>query len=84
MKNRILQGWTITRALYLLMGGAVAVQSIMENQWWGIVFGAYFAAMGVFNFGCAAGCSSGACYNEPSSDRSGKIQDIQFEEVKSK
>ena len=65
MKERILSGWTFTRALYLLMGAALVVQSFMEHQWWGLAFGGYFASMGIFNFGCAAsGCYGGACYDK--------------------
>lgn len=57
MKQRILYGWTIRRVLYTLMGIAVIVQAIREEQWWWILLGAYFAGMGIFSFGCA----SGAC-----------------------
>lgn len=59
MKERILTGWTIQRGLYVVIGGFMIVQSIMDRQWFAIVFGAYFAAMGIFAFGCAGGnCST--------------------------
>jgi hypothetical protein len=62
MKDRILTNWTITRAFYLLMGIFVIVQSFMGQQWFGIAFGGYFAAMGLFAFGCASGnCAGGNC-----------------------
>ncbi len=62
MKERILTNWTFTRAFYLIMGLFVIIQSIMSQQWFGIAFGGYFAAMGLFAFGCASGnCVGGDC-----------------------
>ncbi len=55
MKERILTGWTFVRGLYLVMGVLILVQSIVMNEWLGIVIGGYFSAMGIFGFGCAAG-----------------------------
>jgi hypothetical protein len=37
------------------MGVLVGIQSIYNQQWFGLAFGAYFASMGLFAFGCAAG-----------------------------
>jgi len=65
MKERILTNWTFTRAFYLIMGLFVIVQSFMGQQWFGIAFGGYFAAMGLFAFGCASGnCVGGNCSTE--------------------
>ena len=80
MKERILTGWTITRALYVLMGVFVIVQSFMQHEWIGIIFGGYFASMGVFSFGCAAG----NCTINPNEKNTTPIQDVAFEEVKQK
>ncbi|MFI5131133.1 MAG: hypothetical protein ACHQFX_14120 [Chitinophagales bacterium] len=55
MKERILSRWTVARILYLVIGIYVIVQSIMDKQWMGVAVGGYFAAMGLFAFGCAAG-----------------------------
>ena len=55
MKTRLFTGWTITRALYLFIGIIFIIQSIINSEWFGILIGAYFAAMGLFAFGCAAG-----------------------------
>ncbi|GAA4312456.1 hypothetical protein [Compostibacter hankyongensis] len=58
MKERILYGWNIRRSLYFLVGVGIAVYAVLERQWLGAILGAYFAAMALFNFGCAAGnCS---------------------------
>jgi len=85
MKERILTNWTFTRALYLVMGIAVIVQSVINQQWFGVAFGGYFASMGLFAFGCAAGnCYSGNCAIEPQQKSNTTIEDVEFEEVKTK
>jgi hypothetical protein len=82
MKERILTNWTFTRAFYLIMGIFVIVQSIMVQQWFAIAFGGYFAAMGLFAFGCASGnCIGGNCSTEP---KQNTIVDVNIEEVKTK
>jgi hypothetical protein len=58
MKQRILNGWTARRVLYLLLGAWVIVYAIMVKEWWGAFLGAYFAAMGLLGFGCASGSCS--------------------------
>mgnify|MGYP006199732945 CR=1 FL=1 len=71
------------RALYLLMGIAVIIQSVKSQQWFGILIGAYFASMGLFAFGCAAGnCYGGNCSIQPEQKLNTVIQDVEFEEVK--
>ena len=61
----MLTGWTYTRVIYLLMGMLISVQSGLDKQWVGVAFGMYFAAMGLFAFGCAAGnCAGGSCRTE--------------------
>ena len=65
MKERLLTNWTITRAFYLIIGLFVIIQSFIGQQWFGIAFGGYFAAMGLFAFGCASGnCAGGNCSTE--------------------
>ncbi|HTN21520.1 MAG TPA: hypothetical protein VL125_13645 [Pelobium sp.] len=62
MKQRLLTGWTFTRGVYLVLGAIIIIQSVIQNQWLGILFGTYFALMGLFAFGCAAGnCFGGSC-----------------------
>lgn len=68
MKQRLLTGWNIQRAAYVLIGGAIIVQSVIEHEWLWAVPGVYFAAMGLFAFGCASGnCYGGSCTSEASS-----------------
>ena len=83
MIERVLTGWNLVRALYTAMGSMVIVQSIVEKQWIGIAFGGYFAAMGLFAFGCAAGnCFGGNCNNEPEQKPNMKIRDAELDELK--
>lgn len=85
MKERILNNWTFTRALYLLIGIALIIQSVMEHQWFGVVFGGYFASMGLFAFGCAAGnCYTGNSSTEALQKTNTVTEDVKFEEIKSK
>ena len=58
LKQRVLTGWTFSRFLYLGLGSAFIINSIMTEQWFGVAFGAYFASMGLFAFGCASGSCS--------------------------
>jgi hypothetical protein len=55
MKQRILTNWSFVRALYLILGLGIAIQAIFSREWIGIIFGGYFASMGLFGFGCAGG-----------------------------
>ena len=85
MKERILTGWTLTRVLYLAMGSYIVVQSILDEQWIGILLGGYFAAMGLFAFGCAAGnCRVGNYSEEQKNQGSANFEELVFEEVKPK
>jgi hypothetical protein len=75
MKQRLLNNWSVRRALYLLIGLAIAIQSAYTREWFGIVAGSYFAAMGLFGFGCAGGQCA------PIRQRPEANDEIQFEEV---
>jgi len=80
-KQRILTGWTFTRVLYVTMGGLFIAQSTYSQQWFGIIFGAYFAAMGLFAFGCAAGNCFTATKKNIDKNKAA-LEDVEFEEVK--
>ncbi len=80
MKERILTGWNYRRVIYVLLGGFLMVQSVIDEQWIMVAFGGYFAAMGIFSFGCAGGnCAVG-----PTQRTNKNIEDIEFEEIKNK
>jgi len=83
MIDRILTGWTFMRAFYLLIGAFIVIQSILEHQWVGLLFGGYFAAMGLFAFGCASGnCYGGKPMNDQQLKDNSSIQDIDYDEIK--
>lgn len=84
MKERIFTNWNFTRVIYLILGLVVVVQSVYNAQWYGVLFGVYFASMGIFAFGCAGGnCFSGNCQTEPKNVPFNN-QKIKFEEINSK
>ena len=57
----------------------------MLHQWVGALLGAYFASMGLFAFGCAAGNCFGTNQNtEMQQIENIDAHDIEFEEVKRK
>jgi hypothetical protein len=85
MKKRILTRWTFVRTLYLVIGVGAIAQSVMSKQWFGVLFGGYFASMGLFAFGCAAGnCFGGTCATRLPSKSTATIQELEIEEVKSR
>ena len=85
MKERILTNWTLTRVLYLVMGTYIIVQSVLEQQRIGILLGGYFASMGLFAFGCAAGNCGVGRYSEGRKDQGmDDFGAVVFEEVKGK
>lgn len=55
MIQRIRSGWNSIRILYLLAGLAITVQAIWTAEWFVLLPGLYFMAMGIFAFGCASG-----------------------------
>ncbi len=77
MKERLLTGWTFIRALYLVIGSVVIIESVMRSQWFDVALGGYFAAMGLFAFGCAAGsCFGGNCRYEPEENIKTNFTDV--------
>lgn len=69
MLERLRYGWTMRRALYLVMGAIFTWYFIQEKQYMGAAVGALFIAMGLFNMGCAAGnCSTGISSNRQAED----------------
>lgn len=85
MKQRILTGWTFTRALYVLMGALIIAQSVAQQQWPGILFGGYLASMGILAYGCAAGNCLVPNRNADAKPGSKvEMEEIQFEEIKTK
>lgn len=82
MKERVLTGWTFTRALYVLIGVLVSIDSAMQQQWFAVAFGAYFASMGIFGFGCAGGvCRGGTVHKQQVTKDTTEIQEAEFKSL---
>jgi acyl-coenzyme A thioesterase PaaI-like protein len=80
MLKRITSKWTISRAIYFVLGLWVISEAVASHQYFGILFGGYFASMGLFAFGCAAGnCGVPMQKNNLNAN---DTQDIKFEEIK--
>ena len=79
MKERILTGWTLMRALYLVMGITLTIQAVMSHQNMLIALGVYFGAMAIFGIGCAGGRCAVPAPNKNKTDFS---EEVTFEEVK--
>ena len=78
---RLFNGWTITRAIYVAIGGVVLVDAVPKSEWIGMLLGGYLAAMGLFAFGCAGG---NCAMPQASMDSKDGIDDVGFEEVTGK
>lgn len=80
MKRRLISNWTFARAVYFIFGLLILVQSIMMRNWLGILIGSYFASMGLFAFGCAAGNCS--VHNDKPNGLLRPGKEIDYEEIK--
>ena len=58
MPEQIISGWNLQRGIFLTVGIITIFESIINQEWIGIIFGGYFASMAIFKIGCA----SGNCY----------------------
>lgn len=81
MLERITSNWTFSRAIYLVLGLWVISEAVASHQYFGILFGGYFASMGLFAFGCAAG-NCGVPPMQKNNNTNLDTQDITFEEIK--
>jgi hypothetical protein len=77
----LLVNWNICRVVRLAAAIPILVMGIREHNWTTIVFGAIFAALGLFSTQCCT--TSGTCYSN-SSVRSNRRreQQVEFEEIK--
>lgn len=78
MLARITQKWTFIRILYTLLGLYILITAVIDKQWLGIMIGAYFASMGIFAFGCAAG----NCFTTPHNETNKMKDEVHYEEIK--
>ncbi len=76
-KSTILTGWNFMRAIRLLLGLIIIIQSTQQHHYSFAIIGLLFAGMAVFNVGCcgAAGCGV------PAKKNNDTTTDISYEEV---
>lgn len=84
MKNRLLRGWTFKRVVYVVVGIATVIMAFKYDVKLMSVAGLYFAAMGLFSFGCAGGsCYTGYPKNNSTLHTSAfRPEKVEFEEIK--
>ena len=79
MLEKIKRPLTFRRILFLGMGLFIAVSSLKEGEWVGILMGSYFFSMGLFTLGCADNCG----YPAPMARKNVELtEEIDYEEVK--
>jgi hypothetical protein len=76
-KSTILTGWNFMRAIRLILGVIIIVQSIQQQRFSFAILGLLFAGMAVFNVGC---CGAGGC-GVPTRKNNNTTTDISYEEV---
>ncbi|HTO17191.1 MAG TPA: hypothetical protein VLZ83_15605 [Edaphocola sp.] len=70
--------WNFMRFLRLALGLFIFIQGIVTKDWAFITMGGLFAAMPLFNIGCA----SGNCTPNQKTRNRNNVDDVSFEEVK--
>jgi hypothetical protein len=55
MLQRALHNWNFFRIVRLVLGVMIIVQSIQFREYWFVLVGIVFAAMAIFDMGCAGG-----------------------------
>jgi hypothetical protein len=82
MKERILNNWTVSRFFYFAIGLFITISSVISQEWLGLVFGLYFASMGLFAFGCAAGQCYSPQQNSKKSFTAKETESVEYEEIR--
>lgn len=58
MLQKIITNWTLLRAIRLVLGVFIIIQSIEMQNYWIILPGVIFTVMALFNAGCGSnGCA---------------------------
>lgn len=74
-------GWHLMRWLRLGLGIFIAIQAIQTNDTLSGFIAAFFLFQAVTNTGC---CGANGCAVPITKDKSDKIEDVEFEEIKIK
>lgn len=77
MWYRIANNWNVFRAIRLLLGVMIVIQSIQFREYWFILVGGLFAILALFDMGCVGGNCATPTYRQSTQ----KPEEITYEEV---
>lgn len=77
MKGRF-KNWDFIRVLRLALGIFIIVQSVVSKYWLFVGAGVLFSLMPIMNIGC---CGASVC-NTPVRKSNGKIEEVNYEEIR--
>lgn len=80
IKATLLYNWHFMRVFRLGLGIFIAIQAVKMHDAFSGLIAAFFLFQSVTNTGC---CGSQGCSTTASINNSDKIEDIEFEEIKS-
>jgi len=81
IKETLFTGWNLMRWLRLGLGVFIAIQAIQIHDTLSGFISAFFLFQAVTNTGC---CGSRGCAMPITKNKSGEIEDVEFEEIKAK
>ncbi|MBL7892064.1 MAG: hypothetical protein JNL63_05500 [Bacteroidia bacterium] len=81
IKQTLFTGWHFMRWLRLGLGGLMAIQAVQNHDTLSGLIAAFFLFQAVTNTGC---CSVNSCTAPATKNNADKIEDVEFEEVKTK
>jgi len=79
IKQTLLSNWNFMRVFRLGVGIFIAIQAIKTQDLFSGLIAAFFLFQAATNTGC---CGSQGCSTTPLKNNSNKIEDIEFEEIR--
>lgn len=81
IKQTLFTGWHFMRWLRLGLGGFIAIQAVQNHDTLSGLIAAFFLFQAVTNTGC---CGANSCTAPAAKNNTDKIEEVEFEEVKTK
>jgi hypothetical protein len=79
--NNILSNWNFSRLLRLILAIVFLIQAFQSKDYWVGAFGILLLFQAATNQGC---CATNGCNFSKKNDTNSSLDDVQFEEVKTK
>lgn len=79
MIQNITKNWNIFRVLRLALGIFLMTEAIRTGAWFMTLFAAVMIIMPLLDIGC---CAGGNCAVPDRKAESGKVQEVEYEEIK--